>query len=353
MPESTSYPDLRALFPDREGALASLEQSLAYFAKPSSRKYFPYPLGDRVIQHEEQVATLEALREILETSLTAGELAGRIQARFDIYRSVGWDNGSGDVLITAYYTPIFEGRFQPDARFRYPLYRRPDDLVTTPEGQPLGRKTESDQIVPYYTRAEIESRRHLDGQELVYLADPFDAYIVHVQGSAWIQTERGELHVGYAGKTDRPYRSIGEELIRRGKIPKDELSLYRLRQYFRHHPHERDEILQVNPSYVFFTETEPGPFGSLGARVTPYHTVATDKSVFPRGGPVIVTTSQLGGSNEPHTGLYFDQDTGGAIRSAGRADLYVGVGPAAENIAGHTRSLGALYYLFVKPTPSP
>ncbi|MGE3164789.1 MAG: MltA domain-containing protein [Planctomycetota bacterium] len=341
-------PDLRPLFARRDGALAALDESLDYFAKPSSQKHFPYQAGDRTIRHEDQVQTLLLLRQILENATHAEQLARELRDRFDFYRSVGWDNGSGEVLVTAYYTPIFQGRTQPDARFRYPLYRRPRDLIATPDGQSLGRRTDDGRVVPYYTRQEIESQQLLAGQELVYLTDPFDAFIVHVQGSAWIKTETGDMHVGYAGKTDRPYHSIGQELIRRGKIRDEELSLSRLRRYFREHPSELD-VLNANPSYVFFTETEPGAFGSLGAPVTPYHTVATDKSVFPRGGPVLVSASRLGDGREPFLGLCFDQDTGGAIRSAGRADLYVGVGPAAEQLAGHTRSVGGLIYFFVKP----
>lgn len=346
--DPAGIPDLRPLFGRREGALAALQKSLDYFAKPSSKNYFPYETDDRTIRHQDQVETLIALQQVLRSATSPEQLAQALRERFDFYRSVGWDNASGEVLVTAYYTPIFEGRTRPDSKFRYPLYRRPADLVATPEGQSLGRRTDDGRVVPYFTRGEIEARGLLAGQELVYLADPFDAFIVHVQGSAWIKTDQGDLHVGYAGKTDRPYHSIGQELILRGKIRDEELSLSRLRRYFREHPSEI-EILNVNPSYVFFTETEPGAFGSLGAPVTPYHTVATDKSVFPRGGPVIVSAERLGDQRGRLLSLCFDQDTGGAIRSAGRADFYVGVGAEAERLAGHTRSVGGLTYLFVKP----
>lgn len=346
--DPNQYPDFSALFQDRASALVALDESLSYFDKPSSRDHFPYRTSDRAVTHQDQVESLLLLRRLLEESRDPGELAQQIQQRFDVYSSVGWDNGSGEVFFTAYYTPIFAARRAPDAEFRYPLYRRPADLVSTVEGQPLGRRTQSGEVVPYYTRAEIDQGQLLAGQELVYLADPFEAYVVHVQGSAWLRLGDGsEFHVGYAGKTDRPYRSLGQELIQRGKIAESELSLARIAEYLDAHPHEERELLDANPSYVFFAETEPGPFGSLGTRVTARHTIATDKSVFPRGGAV-VAVAQLPGEPSWHTGLYFDQDTGGAIRSAGRADLYLGVGREAERQAGHTRSLGRLFYLFAR-----
>jgi membrane-bound lytic murein transglycosylase A len=229
--------------------------------------------------------------------------------------------------------------------------------VSEVDGTPKGRRTNEGQIVPYYTRSEIDGSNLLAGQELVYLADPFEVYIIHVQGSARIRIAGGqELHVGYAGKTDRPYNSVGQSLISSGKLQKEELSLSRLKRYFRENPEEVAPALAVNESYVFFSVSEPGPFGSIGAKVTPYHTVATDKTIFPRGGPVVASTTipNAGGSGDtltfsPHVGLYFDQDTGGAIRAAGRADLYMGVGPDAERIAGYTYNEGKLFYLFIKP----
>ncbi|MFN0057612.1 MAG: murein transglycosylase A [Planctomycetota bacterium] len=355
VPES-EYPDFTQIYSTDPATIDALDQSLSYFSKPSSHKYFPYQTLDRAIEHETQVASLERLRAIYLEAGDAEEFATRIKQDFNVYRSVGWDAASGEVLFTGYYTPIFEGRVKPDAKFRYPLYRRPADLVTDEEGQPLGRRTAEGRVVSYYSRSEIETRGLLRGSELVYLADPFQVYIVHVQGSARIQLPDRMMYVGYAGKTDRAYKSIGTELVNRGKFAKSDLSLKRLIEYFRAHPEEVDEVLALNESYVFFTDTaEAGPFGSIGVAVTPEHSIATDKQVFPRGGPVIAVTSlptpTRGGdllTSQPHTGLYFDQDTGGAIKSAGRADLYLGVGPEAENIAGHVKNEGRLFYIFLK-----
>lgn len=348
------YPDLAYLYPHRMGGLRALERSLQFFAAPSSRNHFPFRLGDRTITHGDQVASLERMSEILESAESPNELSTRLKEEFDFYRSVGWDGYSGEVLFTGYYTPEFRGSLTPNEKFRYPLYRKPQDLVVD-RGVPRGRRTRDGAVVPYYTREEIEEGRLLAGQELVYLADPFEVFIVHVQGSASIQlTDGAWLHVGYAGKTDRPYSSVRASLVQQSLIEAEAASLSTMKQFFAKNPQDLD-ILYVNESYVFFTERdEPGPAGSLGVEVTALHTIATDKQVFPRGGPVIVRTHlpQVGPRGEPidipHTGLYFDQDTGGAIRSAGRADLYLGRGVEAEQVAGFTRHEGQLYYLFLK-----
>lgn len=351
-------PDFRQVFSKEPGVLSALDESIAYFNKPSSQKHFPYQTADSTITHAQQLDGLMTLRRIIEVSQTPDDFHGRVVGAFDVYRSVGWD-GNGVVLFTGYYTPIFEGSLKPDGRFRYPLYRRPADLVTDEAGAPKGRRTPEGQVVSYYSRTEIERDQILKGQELVWLSDPFEVYVVHVQGSARIRMPDGhEMHIGYAGKTDRPYKSVGMELINRGKLQKEELSLARLKKYFREHPQEVEPMLGVNESYVFFAESQPGPFGSIGAKVTPYHSVATDKAIFPRGGPVIPSTRVPAATATgdrltftPHVGLYFDQDTGGAISAAGRCDLYMGVGDDAERIAGYTYSEGKLFYLFLKPNP--
>ena len=348
---------MRAAFTDREQTLAALDESLAYFAKPSSHQWFPYQTNDRSITHADQIRTLEVLREALAGSNSADEFHGRCLLAFHAYRSRGWD-GSGEVLFTAYCEPIFDGRRQPDAVYRHPLYRQPTDLVKAEDGTPMGRRTVDGQVVPYYTRRELDGNGHLEGLELVYLKDPFEVYIAHVQGSARVNLPTGEqLCIGYAGKTDRPYRSIGLRLVEEGRIEDSELSLTTLKRYFRDNPSEVERVLSHNESYVFFTEREPGPFGSIGAKVTPYHSIATDKSVFPRGGPCVVVTSlPFADPSDPSqvvrrqaTYLTLDQDTGGAIRSAGRCDLFIGTGDEAERLAGYTREVGQMFYLFVKP----
>jgi membrane-bound lytic murein transglycosylase A len=346
------YPDFGSGFRNRQGLVEAIDHSLDYYRKPSSKQFFPY----LDISHERAVKTLEIFKQVLAEAKDPSDLNRRIADRFDVYISVGCDN-VGTVLFTGYCTPIFNGSLQRTPEYRYPLYKLPPDLVKKPDGTPVGRHTPGGEIVPYYTRREIETRQLFAGKglELVWLRDPLEVYIAHVQGSARIRLPDGkEIVVGYAGKTDRPYTSMGLAMVADGKFSADELSLQKIMDYFGKHPHELRHYMHKNDSYVFFTMSEGGPFGSLNTPVIRHRTIATDKSVFPRGliaycvtkVPQMRTRDQV--TMEPFYSFALDQDTGGAIRSAGRCDIYMGVGDDALLLAGRTRAEGKLYYLAVK-----
>ena len=191
--------------------------------------------------------------------------------------------------------------------------------------------------------------RHHSAKVIAWLASPIDAYIAHVNGSAIVHFADGtQLRLGYAGKNGRKYVSLGQELVADKRITKEELSLAGIRKWAREHPSEVEGYLRRNESFVFFVPIDHAPHGSLDVPVTPGRSIATDKTLFPRGAITFVDT-RLGpsGSADVHQFL-FDQDTGGAIRTAGRADIYLGQGAQAERIAGATRAEGQLYYLFLK-----
>ncbi|MBI1853234.1 MAG: MltA domain-containing protein [Planctomycetes bacterium] len=349
--DPAQIPDFSAGYEDKEGLLASIAQSLTFYAKPSSAHYFPY----LEISRDQAVNSLRAFRDLLNSVSSGGELNRIVRERFDVYRSVGWD-GSGAVLFTGYCEPIYQGAKVRTEEFRFPLYRLPEDLVKATDGTPQGRLTDNG-VVPYFTRAEIDRGGALAGKnlELVWLRSPLESYICHVQGSARIQLPDGkEMKVGYAGKNGRPYASLGQALVDEGKVPADEMSLAAIKDYFAAHPDEIENYLVRNDSYVFFQENWGGPYGSIGCEVTPWHTIATDKSVFPRGALAFVVTVaprvEVDGriTKQPYRGFALDQDTGGAIRSAGRCDLFIGTGPQAELLAGYQKAEGKLYYLFLK-----
>jgi membrane-bound lytic murein transglycosylase A len=342
------FPDFSPGYARRDGLVQALDQSLAYLAKASSKQYYPY----LDIPHDRVVKSLQAFKEILGKASSGAELHRAILERFDIYESVGWD-GSGIVLFTAYCEPIYDGRLEPSAEFRCPLYRLPPDLVKDRDGKCLGRRRADGSLVPWPSRREIDEGNLLKGQELVWLREPLEAYIVHVQGSGRIRLPDGkEMRVGYAGKTDQPYVSLGKELVKDGRIPKEQMSLQAIKAYFREHPDQVRDYLYRNPSYVFFTERAGGPFGSLNVPLTPLHAIATDKAVFPRAALAFAVTRlpQATTAPQPFSSFLLDQDTGGAIRSAGRCDIFYGSGPDAELRAGHTQHEGRLYYIFLKET---
>ncbi len=340
-------PDFRPAWDDRAGLQEALDESSRYMAAPSSKKYYPVQ-GE--ITHERVTAGLALFTELLHASATADELQQRLIAAFDVYESVGCDD-RGSVLFTGYYTPIFNASVTPSEEYKYPLYKRPTDLVSDAEGNTQGRRESGGTVVPYYTRAEIDGGA-LKGDELVYLKDRFEAYVCTIQGSARLRLPNGDwFNVGYAGNNGKEHTAIGLLMIKDGLITRAQLSLSGLMSYFAAHPEKLDEYLPRNERYVFFQKSDTDPLGSLGRPVTAYRSLATDKSLFPRGALVFADTNipATGGTvQQPFKQFMFDQDAGGAIRAAGRADIYLGIGDEAGRIAGWTLSEGKLYYLIAK-----
>ncbi|MEE8171152.1 MAG: MltA domain-containing protein [Phycisphaerae bacterium] len=334
----------RAFYSVKDGTLErAIRNSLNYLAKPSSQSFFPY--GD--ITHELATATLDDFLTIVHGARTSEEFDRIIRERYDTYMSVGCVN-DGTVLFTGYYCPIFDGSLTQTERFRHPLFKKPPDLTmdpNDPDGRPIGG--------PWHKRREIESSQMLRGQELVWLGDPFEAYVISVQGSGKIRLSDGSLfEIGYAGNNGHDYTSVGRELIADGRLAKEGLSLDALIQYFREHPEDVDEYLFRNDRYIFFQPAQGGPYGCLNEPVLPLASIATDKEVFPRACLALLSTRlamRPGEAARPYMGFTCDQDRGAAIRAAGRCDIFRGTGDDAGKLAGHTYSEGRLYYIFLKP----
>ncbi len=360
------YPDFAQseLDPLRLGF--AIDQSLKYMATPSSEAFYPY----LDITHDRAVATLKELRKICREKQSRGEwdpawFNQKIRDEFDVYKSIGAPKPDGtgytdDVLFTGYFTPIYSASLTRTEEFKWPLYKLPSDLKRDPvTGDVFGRQTDSGQVVPYYTRQEIETGGKLAGSELVWLKSRWEAYIITIQGSARLKlVDSGKTYeVGFAGTNGYPYTSPGAQMLADGVITKDQLSLKGLGEYFIANPQAMDKYLSINQRYIFFTERPGGPFGSLNVPVTPWATIATDKEkkdIYPRAMPAFVATSVTDnkGQNHPFASFMLDQDTGGAIRASGRTDLYMGIGSDAEGMAGREIQQGSLYYLAVKPNLS-
>jgi membrane-bound lytic murein transglycosylase A len=333
----------------RQDLLVAVDNSLAWTRRENAKQFFP----TENVTHDRALRSLERFRELLASSLGPEDFQRALERDFQVYKSAGWDGLGGGVLFTAYCTPILKGSRKESASYRYPLYAMPPDLVKAKDGAVLGWETPGGRIPHYPTRKTIETKGLLKGRglELVWLADPLDAFIAHVNGSAFIQLEEGgELRLGYAAKNGRAYTSLGKELEADGRI--ERASLPAIRDWAANTPEEEVlEYLHRNASYVFFTEIQGTPHGSLDVEVTGERSIATDKTLFPRGAITFVEADvppATGAAPEPFQRFLMDQDTGGAIRTAGRADIYLGIGAEAEGRAGQTKSEGQLYYLFLK-----
>jgi membrane-bound lytic murein transglycosylase A len=347
--EPWEVPDFTFGCTNLKGLREAVGNSLNYLNKPSSKGYYPI-CG---ISHSRAVASLKKFAELLDSGLAGKQLNDAIQENFDVYASVGCD-GEGTVLFTGYYTPIFDGSTVQTSKFQYPLYRQPEDLVKGADGEILGRRTMDGGVRKYPSRAVIENTNMLRGNELVWLGDAFEAYVAHVQGSAKIRMPDGEIvGVGYAANNGWEYKSISKAMVAEGTISEGQLSLSAMIDYFKRHADRVREYTRRNPRFVFFKGEDGPPRGSLNEPVTRMRSIATDKSIFPRGALTYVSTylpreSRGIISKSVYSGFALDQDTGGAIRAPGRCDLYIGVGDTAGKIAGMTYQEGRLYYLFIK-----
>jgi membrane-bound lytic murein transglycosylase A len=350
------YPDMRNAFADRVGLQHALEKSLQWLSAKSSQRHFD---GNGPITHDQIQNTLQDMLTQLQNGSSAEAFQQRLLASYDVYRAKGFDR-KGSVWFTAYYTPIFYGSTIETSEYKYPIYKRPADLKSDPiTGDILGRQASPNgPITPYPTRKEITDSNMLKGTELYWFKDPLEPYIIQVQGSAKVVLPDGTSQmIGYDGKNGREYRGIGRQLVDDGKIEKKQLSLPAVIAYFKQHPDEEATYINRNDSFAFLKiyDASEWPSGSLGVQVTANRSLATDKSVFPRSALTFIDAAEAdeSGTVRPYDGFILDQDTGGAIRAAGRADIYMGIGDAAGKRAGVEFSQGKLYYIFLKPDVAP
>lgn len=348
---------------DRASLTTAIERSLEYYERLPEDEL--YRFGDTLYTVGEMKESLLQFMEILEMPLSDEMRRDLIKETFSLYRASG-KTGSGDVLFTGYYAPVLEGSVEKTSRYRYPLYRTPDDHVvinlgkfkSSYEGERIIARIVDREAVPYYTRKDIDIDKCLNerGLEIVWLADPVDVFFLHIQGSGIIHLRDGSyMNVSYEQSNGHPYRSVGRLLMDERKLSIGEVSMRGIKEYLNEHPEEMLDILGHNESYVFFRIVESGPVGSLNVPVTGGRTIATDAKLFPRGAlafirvrkPVLDTDGNIE-SWISFSRFVLNQDTGGAIKGPGRVDLYCGEDEYAEVMAGHMKEEGDLYFLVTK-----
>jgi membrane-bound lytic murein transglycosylase A len=333
---------------DPKDALTAFRRSCGRWAKQPA---------DRAVGGQDGFAgTVRDWQPVCARAATATDARSLFEANFSPFAvTIG---GEAEGLFTGYYEPLLRGAREPDAVHRYPLYRRPTDLVSVDlgqfdpelEGRRIGGRVEKGRLVPYADRAAID-RGALAGRQLEFLwvDDPVDRFFLEIQGSGQVRLPDGEtIRVGYADQNGRPYRAIGKDLIEIGAIPREQMSMQAIRAWLAANPAEAPAMMARNPSYVFFGEAPPasGPSGAQGVPLTPGRSLAVDRKYLPLGAPMwIDTMAPEPEGDRPLQRLVVAQDTGGAIRGAVRGDVFWGAGARAEHLAGHMKSPGRLYIL--------
>lgn len=302
-------------------------------------------------------ATCASARAQRDTSAAA--LRAWFEGAFRPWALVNAD-GSRNGLITGYYEPILKGSRQKARGFAHPVFGPPEDMIVVelaelyPELKHLrlrGR-LEGRKLVPYYSRAEWtpqESKR--SPEALLWIDDPIDLFFMQIQGSGQVQLADGSrVRLNYADQNGHPYRSIGRWLIERGELKAEQASMQGIKAWARANPARLAELLNANPSLVFFRELPvegSGPQGAMGLALTPERSLAVDPRHVPLGAPIWLATTRPN-SEQALTRLMLGQDTGGAIRGVVRADFYWGSGAEAGSQAGKMRQQGRMWVLMPK-----
>ena len=349
---------------DRESLTLAVERNLEYLDRLGPDTVFHYGPHDFTCRQVRE--SQEAFLDLISRGLDADQLSREIKKNFSVYRATG-RVGDRRVLFTGYYEPIYEGSLAPDETFRYPLYRLPNDLIKIDlslfgekfKEESLVARIEGKKVLPYYSRFQIDAERALKGKglEMAWLKNPLDVAFLHIQGSGRLKLPDGkDLLVNYQASNGQPYRSIGRYMIERGFLAREAMSMQAIRKYLTENPQVIDEVLNHNPSYVFFRQVENGPSGSLGVLLTPGRSVALDPRIFPKGALGFISSqkplvNEKGGiiGWTPFSRFVVNQDSGGAIKGAGRADIFWGSGLHAEVTSGHLQHDGDLYLLIKKP----
>lgn len=328
---------------DRGELLQAIDHSLRYLNTSNAAKaYRNYPVKGVTLERVKR--SVLRFRTLVKQARSPESLQAAVKKEFVFYQAIGNDS-QGKVHFTGYFEPIYTASRQKTAEYRYPLYRKPANF--------------SSWTKPHPTRAKLEGKDGLGGNtllkgnELAWFKERLEPYLVQIQGSAKLRLTNGKtISVSFDGNTDYPYVSLGKELVKDGIFQPGELTLPILIDYLEKHPQAVDRYVPRNNRFIFFRETSAATkaTGSLGLPVIAERAIATDKSLMPPGALAVLVT-QIPNTNlqkEWVSRYVLDQDTGSAIKGAGRVDIFMGTGKLAGDRAGLMSDDGQLYYLLLK-----
>lgn len=335
--ESSSIVDAE-LWMNRHTLAEGIEYNLRYLRSPQAERRY-HNFNHAGLSKDLVERSLARFKSLLEECRSPDELRAHLVQEFKLYRSRGSD-GAGTVLFTGYFQPTYKASRVKTAEYRFALYRRPANFTFWPK--------------PHLSRVELEGEDGLGGRlrgsEIAWLRSRYQAYMIHVQGSAVLEmTDGSRVSIGFADATDHPFVGLSPDCYS-GKPAGQNLE-----EFFNSHPSAFNRCLSRNNRFVFFAERgSPRPIGSLGAPVIPGRSIATDKIQLPPGAlgliraklPAAQTNGQL--DLQRANRIVLDQDEGRAIRGPGRVDIFMGTGTEAQRRATMTCSSGELYYLVLK-----
>ncbi len=347
--EPVSFEQFEQLFPldetvwkRKSDVLLGIENSLDYLRSKRAEAAYKH-FADSGIDQMRVIQSLLRFRTLLFRARSPRQLMDELRKEFVVIRSKGAD-GEGGVKFTGYFQPVYKASLKRDSLYRYPIYSIPENFSSWPK--------------PHPTRVSLEGYEGrgrpggpLEGRELAFLSNRYEAYMIHVQGSAILElTDGRHLGVGFAGATAHPFQGVPKSFLSQRKLRWGEIG-----RHFRENPSDLNAILSHNNRFIFFrANPNHDPIGSLGVPVVAQRSIATDKSMMPPGALALINADlplrnmhgEINVARRPQ--FVFDQDAGSAIKGPGRVDLFMGTGADAGQMANHVSSRGTLYYLLLK-----
>lgn len=294
---------------------------------------------------------------------TSAQLRAFFQTWFDAFEF--HDGKPVQGLFTGYYMSTLKGSLTKTKQYHVPIYGVPNDMVSVnlslfdpafKNRKIMGRVNDKNNLVPYYTRAQIDKGAIKEKAPVIAWVDnEIDRLFLEIQGSGVIELADGQsLYVNYAAQNGAPYTSVAGVLIHQGVMTKDNASMQRIRSYLTEHPKAIRPVMNQNKSFVFFEPLKKNvALGSQGTELMPGYSLAVDLKWVPIGVPVWLNTARPdmnSAKNHPFRRLMIAQDTGGAIRGPVRGDIYWGSGDKAMKIAGRMKNPGQ-YWIFLPKNP--
>ena len=356
---------------DKRSLLKAAELNLRYFQSLKGPA-IDYPFGSRKINAGTLAASTSEFIRIVSEAKDQTELDQKLKDAFDVYQLAGRDS-TGTVVFSSYYEPTLPASLKKTAEYPYPIYAKPDDLITVSledfnekfKGEKLTGRMKRDALVPYLTREEIDFEGALNGRglELAWLKDHADIMDLHIEGSGRLQLPDGRfIKANFAATNSLKFKGWLTALVESGGLPREGLSHEKGKQYIAEHPDQERAIMSQNKRYTFFKleqlfDPETGPDGTYGFPLTGWRSIAIDNALVPMGAlafmsvttPDVDEKGALLGRKQDNR-FVFCQDTGGAIKGPGRVDFFAGNGEKARTFAFKLWDPGALYLLVLKET---
>jgi len=336
----------------------AIDQSISYYKRLPQRYQFSY--NHLKYSPEEMVVSMQMFKDLIENT-SEKNLAQKIDQKFHVFES---RNSDQHAFFTGYYEPVLEGCTQRSSQFSVPLYEMPPDLTrihlgdfnSSYKGKWITGRVKGKTFIPYESRDKIVYDNALESRAevIAFVKNHVELFFLQIQGSGQVCFEKDDtcIRVNYAGQNGHPYRAVGRLL--KDDIPKEKMSLQAIKAYLYDHPDDIRRILKYNPSYTFFRTVSEGPLGNIEVPLTAFRSIAMDHKKIPKGGLAFYqTTIPLYEDNtiknwQPVQHFALVQDTGGAIRGHGRADIFMGGGKNAEKLAGPMQQTGRIFLLVAR-----